>query len=300
MGDLAYVRSMSEPRYGLVTAAHNEELYIDRVIRSVTAQTLLPVCWVIVSDGSTDRTNDIVESYTNRADFIRLVRLERPDGRNFGAKVKAVRIGFEVLRPLELDFVGNLDADISVGPEYFRTLLEKFRTESRLGLAGGWIYEEAEGKFRSRPFNSPEHVPHALQVLRRACYESIGDYLPLPYGGEDTHAVVSAQMRGWKTESFRDLPAFHHRPTSSAGGVFGNHVRMGFLDYSLGYSPAFEILKAFRRLRERPWAIGAILRLLGFGYAYLRNEPRSVSPEFVRFLRATQKNRMRSALGFMR
>ena len=146
------------------------------------------------------------------------------------SKVFAVREGLKRLAGLPFDFVGNLDADVTFAPTYFEQLLEKFRRDPVLGIGGGWILEETEGAFQERAFNSREWVPHAVQLLRRRCYEAVGDYVPLPYGGEDTWAVVNARMRGWKAESFPDLPVQHHRRTASAGGLLRNRFRTGLLD----------------------------------------------------------------------
>ena len=297
-GSAHSTRRGAGPAYALVTAARNEAALIERTLRSVTAQTMLPSAWVIVSDGSTDATDDIAHAYAARFPFIQVVRIDRQDGRNFVSKVHAVRAGFAKLEAGPFDFVGNLDADLSFGPAYFERLLEQFDADPGLGLAGGWILEESAGAFLPRPFNSREWVPHAVQLLRRECYEAIGDYVALPYGGEDTCAVIKARMHGWKAQAFPELPVEHHRRTSSAGGALRNRFRAGMMDHSLGYHPAYELVKCGRRVAQRPVAIGAVASWIGFAAGYARRAPRAVPPEVVAYIRREQAERVRTLIGW--
>jgi glycosyltransferase involved in cell wall biosynthesis len=282
--------------YVLVTAAYNEAALIEGTLRSVAAQTILPKAWVIVSDGSTDRTEEIARTYAARLPFIQVIRIERNPGRSFVSKVYAVREGFKRVLGLPFEFVGNLDADLSFDATYFEELLKKFQANPTLGVGGGWILEELDGFYQQRPFNSRVWVPHAVQLLRRSCYEAIGNYVPLPYGGEDTCAVVRARMHGWRAESFPDLPVRHHRRTASAGGLLRNSFRSGLLDHSLGYHPAYELMKRLRRAAERPFMLGTAAGLAGFAAGYLRRSPRPVSREFVTFIRREQMQRFTARL----
>ena len=120
--------------------------------------------------------------------------------------------------------------------------------------------------------------------------------MPLPYGGEDTWAVVTARMEGWAAECFPDLPVRHHRRTASAGGLLRNRFRAGLMDHSLGYHPAYELLKCGRRLSERPYLIGTVMGLAGFAAGYLRRAPRPVSSEFVKDIRGQQMQRFKDLL----
>jgi Glycosyl transferase family 2 len=292
---------MVDPRvedmsYVLVTAAYNEAALIEKTLNSVAAQTILPKKWVIVSDGSTDRTDEIAQAYAKRFPFIQVIRMDRDPGRSFVSKVYAVREGFKRVLGMPFDFVGNLDADVSFEDTYFEGLLKKFQADPKLGVGGGWILEELDGTYQPRKFNSRVWVPHAVQLLRRSCYEAVGDYVPLPYGGEDFWAVVSARMRGWRAESFPDLPVKHHRRTASAGGLLRNRFRTGLMDYSLGYHPAYELMKCARRVPERPYGVGTAVALAGFASGYLRRSPRAVSSEFVTFIRREQMRRFTGLL----
>ena len=278
--------------YVLVTAAYNEEKFIRKTIDSIVSQTVRPKNWIIVSDGSTDRTDEIVRSYSRTHDFIQLHRISEEHPRNFAAQVNAINTGCQLLKDLDFDFIGNVDADVSFEPEYYERLLAKFDENANLGLAGGYIHEESNGVFRTRPKNSTDSVAHAVQLFRRACFEAVGGYLPLPYGGPDWVAEIAARKNGWGVRSFPELPVRHYRPTASAGGIVRGRYRQGLVDYSLGSLPLFEIVKCVRRISERPFVIGALVRLAAFGASYVAHAPRLVPPELMRYLREEQRQRL--------
>jgi glycosyltransferase involved in cell wall biosynthesis len=277
-----------------VTAAFNEAALIEQVITSVVSQTLLPEKWIIVSDGSTDDTDNIVRKYAAKHSFIELYRISEDHPRNFAAQVNAINRGFELLADHDYQFIGNLDADITLAPEYFERLIKKFDEDPKLGLGGGSIYErDRHGRFKGRPGNTTFSVAHACQMFRKECFKAIGcAYLPLPYGGPDAHAEVAARIKGWRVASFLDLNVYHHRRTGSVGGILRGWFRQGKMDYSLGTLPSFEIIKLIRRLLVRPYVIGAAARLAGFLNAYWHREERAVPNEFLVHLRNEQRQRI--------
>jgi poly-beta-1,6-N-acetyl-D-glucosamine synthase len=292
---LEKVREQRKPcSYVLMTAAHNEEADIERTIQSVLAQTVLPKRWLIVSDNSTDRTDEIVQRYADENSFIRFLRVTRPPGHSFASKIVALRSGEHLLKDVPYDFIGNMDGDLSVSPSYFEDLMRQFELNPRLGLAGGFVYEKFNGEFASRGANRVHSVAHAAQLVRRECYEAIGGYAVLQYGGEDWHAQTSARMKGWAAESIPELKIFHYRPTGAGSGTFRSRFRLGKLDYSLGTNPIFEIVKCAVRLPHKPFLIGAIVRMAGFVHSYIRREPVLVSAELASFLRKEQRERMLS------
>jgi glycosyltransferase involved in cell wall biosynthesis len=279
-----------------MTAAHNEEDFIEGAIQSVLSQTLRPWRWVIVSDNSTDRTDEIVSSHGRQHDFIRLLHITRAPGRDFGSKVIALRHGQTLLADEEYDFIGNVDADITLEPPYFEELLSHFRRRPDLGLVGGFLYENSGGEYRSLRTNDVRNVGHAAQLVRRQCYEAIGGYAVLNYGGEDWYAQTRARMQGWRVEALPQLKIFHHRHTSGGSSPLRNAFRLGRMDYSFGSDPLFEILKCLRRIPERPYFCGALARLAGFIWPCLRREPRAVLDDFASFLRSEQKERVSQLL----
>ncbi len=280
--------------YCLMTAAYNEEENIARTIDSVLSQTLLPKRWVIVSDGSVDRTDEIVNAYADKHDFIRFLRMQRAPGRSFGRKVLALRAGCELLGDLKFDFIGNLDADVSVEATYFEDLMARFESNPSLGIVGGFVCEQSDGEFQSRRANRVYSVAHAAQLVRRECYEAIGGYAVLEYGGEDWYAQVSAQIKGWTVAAYPELKILHHRHTGEADNLVRHKFRQGRMDYSFGSDALFEVLKCLQRVPEKPFIIGSSARLMGFFWSYIRRDQRPVSDEFVAFLRKEQKQKIRT------
>jgi biofilm PGA synthesis N-glycosyltransferase PgaC len=187
--------------YVLITAARNEEAFIETTIQSVIAQTVLPNKWVIVSDGSTDRTDEIVQSYAKGRDWLECVRMSERRERHFAGKAHAFNTGCERIKGLNFDVIGNLDADISFGEDFFEYLLDKFKDMPELGVAGTHY---VEGNFHSfkDSYIDVHHVNGQCQLFRRQCLEEVGGYLPVKDGGIDWIAVTTARMKGWKTYSF--------------------------------------------------------------------------------------------------
>src|SRR5437660_3604569 len=162
-----------------MTAAYNEELHIEKTITSVLQQTLRPERWMIVSDGSTDRTNEIIERYASQHDFIRFLRLTRAPGHSFSSKVVALNKGLVLIKGTPFDFIGNLDADVSVGPTYFEQLTKQFETSPQLGLASGFVHEEIEGEFHSRSSNRTDSVRQPAPFGTHPSREAMAGH-PLP------------------------------------------------------------------------------------------------------------------------
>jgi len=282
--------------YVLITAAKNEERYIEGTIKSVLAQNVLPKRWVIISDGSTDQTDQIVAKYTANQEFIKFTRRESKNYTGFASKVHALNLGYKLLNDLTYDFIGHLDADVSFDREYYEEILAKFRQNPALGLAGGFIFEQRNGRFQSRPFNSNKSVAGSIQLFRRNCYEAIRGFIPLEAGGEDWYAEVMARMKGWRVEAFPELRVFHHKPSKAARGLLRDSLRQGIMDYSLGSHPLFELSKCIRRIRERPFLVVAFTRLVGFAWCYWRRQKRQVPFQFIRYIRREQLEKLNSRI----
>jgi poly-beta-1,6-N-acetyl-D-glucosamine synthase len=285
-------RTFVQRKYVLMTAAYNEEQHIEKTLRSVVSQTVQPERWVIVSDNSSDRTDQIIENYARQYDFIRFLRVNRPKGRSFGSKARALHRGAELLESVSYNYIGNVDADLSLPRHYFDGVLAKFEHNPKLGIASGFVHEENHGEFTSRKINDVRNVPHAAQLVRRLCYEEIGGYAILEHGGEDWYAQIEARMKGWEVESFPELHIFHHRHTGEGSPKLATCIRLGKLDYSFGSDPLFEALKCVKRVGERPYVLGAALRLAAFCWESVCRKSRPVSDDFVAFLRNEQRGRL--------
>jgi poly-beta-1,6-N-acetyl-D-glucosamine synthase len=279
-------------RYVLVTPARNEEKTIGETLASVCRQKHLPVEWVVVSDGSTDRTDERVREYARRYPFIRLLRLEPNNDRDFASVVFATNAGVAALQTPDYDFIGLLDADLRFGPSYFSDLIARFRANPRLGLGGGLALDVINGRYyRHRHY--PKNVAGAVHFFRRACFEAIQPLVALPEGGWDAITNVQARAHGFDTQTFEDLIVDHLKPRNSMnGGWLRRKWQMGVRDYALGYDPVFALMKCFSRAREKPAVIGSLAMAGGFMYSLVTRRARQIPAELAKRFRTEQRERM--------
>lgn len=277
--------------YVLITAVRDERLFIHQTIEAVVAQTVRPLRWVIVSDGSTDGTDDIVREYAARYSWIEFVRMpDRPE-RHFGGKAEAINEGYARVKNLQFDVVGNVDADVTFDADYFAFLLRKFSENPGLGVAGT-PFREGSMQYDYR-FTSMEHVSGPCQLFRRECFEAIGGYVPSKIGGVDLVAVLSARIKGWQTRTFLEKPYLHHRPMGSAvNGVLLAPFRGGKKDYALGNHPLWQVCRCLYQMTRRPVVVGGILRLAGYTWAMLCRVEKQMPKEMLVFKRREEMRRL--------
>lgn len=282
--------------YVLITPARNEEAFIEKTLESMVRQTVLPVKWVIVNDGSTDATARIVSRYLEKNPWIELVNLPQRRERHFAAKVHAFNAGRERLQNVEYDLIGNLDGDVSLDADHFEFLLGKMKSDPRLGVSGT-IFREENYSSATDSFEGQNHVSGQCQLFRRECFEEIGGYCPNKAGGIDWIAVASARMKGWKTTSFREKSFFHYRHLGTAErSVFAAMFSYGEKDYYLGGHPLWELFRLTYRMAKRPYFIGGLALGLGYGWAMLRRAQRPISKDLMKFHRKEQMRKLKAVL----
>jgi len=284
----------SSLNYVLVTPAKNEEAFLEETIKSVVSQTVRPLCWAIVSDGSTDRTDEIAAQYAARHPWITHIARPPRETRDFAGKVSAFNAGFERVKHLDFDIISSLDADLSFVPDYFEYLLSKFVDDPRLGVAGCPFSED--GITYDYAFSSAEHVSGACQLFRRKCFEQIGGYVPLKGGGIDVVAVLTARMKGWRTRTFTERVCVHHRPMGSAadGSRFVANYKLGQRGYRLGYHPVWQLCRSAYQMTRPPYVSGGVAMGAGYFLAMLSRSERAVSPELISFQGRDQMQRLRA------
>lgn len=291
---------MNTGKYVLITAAKNEESFIEKTIQSVINQTVKPEKWVIVSDGSTDQTNNIVEQYSNKNKFIDFISLPANKERNFGSKVNALNKALKKLEGMEFDFIGNLDADVTLSKNYYEDIFRTFQTNPKLGVAGGIILDCIGDKMYPQNI-SLNTVAGAIQVFRKKCFDQIGNYIPFKYGGEDAYLELMARMLGWEVQTLAELKVLHHRPTGTGMGSLSRaNLRSGKMFYTLGYSPVFLLVRCFYRIFDKPVLIGSFLNILGYLSAFIKKEKCPAGDAFISFVRNEQRERLKSLLPFIK
>jgi biofilm PGA synthesis N-glycosyltransferase PgaC len=280
------------PSYVLVTPARNEAQLIESTIQSVVGQTVLPLKWVIVSDGSTDGTDVIVQKYSAVHEWIELVRTPERKERHFAGKVDAFNAGMARMSALPYEAIASLDADITFGTDYFEFLLTKLAEDPRLGLIGT-PYEDKSGDVYDYHYVNIEDVSGACQVFRRECYEAIGGYVPVRTGAIDTIAVFTARMKGWKTRTFTERICQHHRKVGTAQcGRLRAWFNEGSKDYALGNHPIWQMFRTAYQSSMRPLLLRGLAIGAGFLWQTLRGAEHAVSPELMKFHRREQMQRL--------
>jgi poly-beta-1,6-N-acetyl-D-glucosamine synthase len=279
---------MSEEKYILITAAHNEQDFIEKTILSIINQLIKPAEWIIVSDGSTDNTESIVRKYTSENLYIKLLINNRNEGRDFASKVYAINIGLQNIQTSEYDYIGILDADVSFDKDYYSSLIKEFKKNPKLGIAGGNYFDIIDGK-KVHVNLSPYSVRGATQFFQRKCFEQIAGLIPMKYGGEDAAACFAARMYGWETKNFPVLGVLHHRPTGLVGNnLLKARLRDGYVEYYLGYHPLFQFVKCVKRVTQSPYLIGSFIRLIGFWKARFTFENQNIPTELKNYIKKEQ------------
>jgi glycosyltransferase involved in cell wall biosynthesis len=282
------------PTYVIITAARDEAEFLELTLKSVVAQNVLPLKWVIVSDGSTDGTEEIVKRYAADHPWIELMRMPERQERHFAGKVYAFQAGYARAKGVDYDVVCSLDGDISFDDQYFSYLLGKLVEDPALGLVGTPFQEEASRQTYDYRFVSIEHVSGACQVFRRECFEQIGGYVAVKGGSIDHIAVVTARMKGWKTRTFTEKMCLHHREMGTAEhGVLTARFKIGVKDYAFGNHPVWELFRTVHQMTNKPLIAGGVALMCGYLWAAIRRNERPVSPELVAFYRREQMRRLR-------
>jgi glycosyltransferase involved in cell wall biosynthesis len=267
--------------YVLITPARNEAEFIERTIQSVIGQTVLPKRWLLVSDGSTDGTDEIVRRYMAERPWMHLVCLPERRDRSFAGKVQAFNAGYQQVQGLSFDVIGNLDADITIA-------------DPRLGVAGTHYVEGDFHSYRDS-YIDVRHVNGGCQLFRRACFEEIGGYTPIKGGGIDWVAVTTARMKGWTTHSYAERIFNHHRKIGTAeSNEMASQFRYGQKDYFLGGHPLWEVFRGVFQMTKKPYVVGGVLLLIGYFSSWMARTHRPVSPELIRFHQSEQLERLRA------
>lgn len=274
--------------YAVITPARNEAENLPRLAASLAAQTILPTEWIVAENGSTDDTRAVVEVFAAAHPWARLLELEGAGRPVRGAPiVRAIHAGVAALETSP-DVVVNVDADVSVDPDYFERLLQLFEASPALGIASGTAVEQdADGVWRPR-FVTGDNVWGATRAYRMAC---LRDVLPLEERhGWDGIDQLKARSRGWTTRLLVDLTFRHHRPEGSRDGSGWRHwFAAGETCHYMGYRPAYLVARAVHQARRDRSAVGL---LAGYASSAIRRTARWPDEGGRRLLREDQSLRL--------
>jgi len=276
--------------YVIITPVRDEEKYFESTIECVCNQSIRPAEWVIVDDGSTDRTGAIADLYAERHDWIRVVhRRNRGFRKSGGGVMEAFYEGYGALGSRNWEFLVKLDGDLTFSTRYFESCFERFRDDPALGIGGGEIQHDIGGQLIVEE-NPRFHVRGATKIYRRECWDAIGGLWPA--SGWDTIDEVKANMMGWTTYAFPELPLVHHRITGMEEGLYRDRVKHGVACYVSGYHPLFVLASALRRLISKPRVLGSLGMLYGFSKSYVVRPSRPQDRSYLAYIRGQQLRRL--------
>lgn len=277
-------------KYLIITPARDEEEYIEKTILAVANQSVRPLQWIIVNDGSRDKTGVIIDYYAEMYPWI--TAWHRPN-RGYreagGGVINTFYDGYAQIEPSQWSFLVKLDADLSFPSDYFERCFAEFVKDPRLGIGGGGIYHEERGELKLEE-NPKFHVRGATKIYRRECWDDIGGLLRAP--GWDTIDEVKANMLGWSTRSFLGLRVSHYRFTGAADGSWKDSIKNGRANYIAGYHPLFMLVKCMRRLLKKPYVLGSTALLWGFLSGYLKRTPQVKDRGLISYTRTQQMRRL--------
>jgi biofilm PGA synthesis N-glycosyltransferase PgaC len=276
-------------RYSIVTPVKNEEQFLGDMVASVVGQTVPPKKWIIVDDGSTDRTGEIIRHAASSRDWILGVECGNRTGRRKPGGESVLDHGIRRLDLEEYDFFARLDGDISFPRDYFENLFREFENNPRLGIAGGACYVWRKDRLVEER-NPKFHVRGAVKTYRVRCFQEIGG-LESELGW-DMVDEIRANMLGWQTMSFPHLKVIHHRPTHTGTGVLRGNIHSGMAGYFAGYHPLFMVLRAAKKMAHPPYIVGGFSMMMGFLSGYLKMHPQVRDRSIVRYVREQQMNRL--------
>lgn len=283
------------PAYLVISPVKDEEQHVEATLASMVVQTSRPVRWIIVDDGSSDRTADIVERYCQEHEWITLVRLPRTTKRGAGSPViRAFHAGLEQVGSTAYEFIVKLDCDLRITADYFERLLARFEADPQLGIASGVYRELHQGEWKT--IGMPDHhAAGASKVIRALCFEQIAGFVEAR--GWDTVDEIRAQRRGWRTRHFEDLVFDHLRVEGSANGPLYTARLHGEVYYMTGGSWHFFLLKSVHRMiAGRPPLLGGLMLLAGYFGPILAGRKRLVNRDEARHYRRILNQRILSAL----
>jgi glycosyltransferase involved in cell wall biosynthesis len=277
-------------RYAIISPVRNESLHIEKTILAVISQTIQPEKWIIVNDGSTDNTSDIVRKYSLIHKWIHLIDKENRGYAEPGRGVmEAFYHGYNNINIDDYDYIVKLDGDLDFQANYFESIFHEFGKNNKLGIASGVCFISRKGKMERE--NHPEfHVRGASKVYKVACWKDIGGLIE--HRGWDIIDEMKAQSLGWETKSFQNLHIIHYKPTGYNTGSYKWTIILGKANYYCGYHPLFVVAKCIKRMFKIPYIIGGLGILYGYFNDYIKNSEQVNDRDVINFIQKEQINKL--------
>jgi len=277
-------------RYALISPCRDEADYARRTLESVVRQTIPPALWVIVDDGSTDETPQILDEYARQYDYIQVIRREDRGNRSVGPGViEAFYAGYATIDPAQFDYVCKLDLDLDIPFEYFETMIERMEDNPRIGTCSGKPYYPSATEQLISEACGDEMSVGMIKFYRRQCFEQIGGFVrQVMWDGIDCHRC---RMLGWMACSWDEprIRFIHLRAMgSSHNGLWTGRMRHGYGQHFMGTSLAYMTASAVYRATRPPLLTGGLAMWWGYVSSMLARNPRYDDRRFRAFLRRYQ------------
>ncbi|MEL6169581.1 MAG: glycosyltransferase family A protein [Pseudomonadota bacterium] len=281
-------------RYALITPCRDEEEYMRQTLDSVVAQTETPTLWLIVDDGSTDATPEILAEYAGKHDWIRVVTKPNRGKRAVGPGViEAFYFGLDQIDIDAFDYICKLDLDLDLPAVYFATLMDRMETNPRIGSCSGKPYMYHGGRLISEKCGDEMSVG-MTKFYRVTCFKEIGGFVrEVMWDAIDCH---KSRQLGWIAVSWDDpeIRFVHLRPMgSSQTGIFTGRKRHGFGQYYMGSDPLYHTATGIYRMAHPPYVLGGLATIWGFLEAWANGLPQHGDAELRNFIRAYQRRALR-------
>jgi poly-beta-1,6-N-acetyl-D-glucosamine synthase len=276
-------------KYIIISPVRNEEDYLRKTLDSVTNQTIKPTEWILVNDGSTDKTEEIIREYIPENSWIKLINLT-DRGYYFPGTgvVNVFNKGYSEIQHPDWEYVVKLDCDLSFEPDYFEKIFQEFTNNPKLGIASGCTYLPIDNELVKEPTQA-DHPVGPSKVYKRECWDAIGGLRPVP--GWDLADLLAAQMNNWDTACYFDLVLVHYRLTGSRRkGLFAPKFLQGRFEYRHGYSFIYTLMKATANIFSKPVFIGSFGKVTGYIYAAVTREPFLFEKDMRKFLRKKHRS----------
>lgn len=277
--------------YVVISPCRNEAAFMRSTLDSMVAQSMRPALWVIVDDGSTDETPQILAEYAAQHDWIRVIPKADRGHRAVGPGViEAFYAGLDTVDMDGFEYLCKLDLDLVLPPRYFETLVTRMQENPRIGTCSGKsYYHNASGQFVSEG-GGDEMSQGMTKFYRRTCFDHIGGFVrEVMWDGIDCH---KARQLGWIAVSWDDeeLRFDHLRPMgSSQQNIYVGRRRHGFGQYYMGSHPLYFIATAIKKFTHPPFVLGGLATLQGYFGAMFRREPRHGDTDLIAFIRTYQR-----------
>ncbi|RTY88516.1 glycosyltransferase family 2 protein [Flavobacterium sp. GT3R68] len=279
--------------YYIVIPAHNEESFIALTLQSLISQTVLPKKVVVVNDNSTDGTAGIVETFAKENHFITLVNSSSEAVHLPGSKViQAFHKGLQTLDD-QYDIMVKLDADLILPDNYFETIIDHFKSDDTIGMAGGFAFINKNGEWILENLTDKDHIRGAFKAYRKKCFEQIGGLKPAM--GWDTVDELLAKFYHWKVVTDASLKVKHLKPTGANYNKTARY-KQGEAFYTLGYGFLITAIASAKLAMMKKKPLLFLDYIHGFWKAKSAKKPLLVTREQAEFIRGYRLKKMKEKL----